>query len=313
MRMAARWVGWDEILQGGLSQNATVMSWRGMQGGIAAAKQGHDAILTPNRPLYFNYRQSEATDEPAGRDPVNSLADVYNFQAQPAELTPAEQTHILGVQGSIWTEYILTEDRVQHMLFPRAAGVVPARIQLSAVAPKGGGQRDLLCNGPPQCRVALEGKRVKRRGQGHQQRLSVSRRRCVDFQMEQDPIRNAERPVFRVVYSRPCWVYRNADLDRFTKLTVGIGSIPYIFQSQGKPLPSRSDATSTQAQIAVHMDSCAGELLAKAPLRPAYRKVHHGSAMRYSTYLLQGGKRMRNRASFRAAEAHARTQHSALS
>ena len=116
-------VGWDEILQGGLSQNATVMSWRGMQGGIAAAKQGHDAILTPNRPLYFNYRQSEATDEPAGRDPVNSLADVYNFQAQPAELTPAEQTHILGVQGSIWTEYILTEDRVQHMLFPRAAAL----------------------------------------------------------------------------------------------------------------------------------------------------------------------------------------------
>ena len=76
-----------------------------MQGGIAAAKQGHDAILTPNRPLYFNYRQSEATDEPAGRDPVNSLADVYNFQAQPTELTPAEQTHILGVQGSIWTDF----------------------------------------------------------------------------------------------------------------------------------------------------------------------------------------------------------------
>jgi hexosaminidase len=90
--------------------------------------------------------------------------------------------------------------------------------------------------------------------------------------MEQDPIRNAERPVFRVVYSRPCWVYRKADLDRFTNLTVGVGSIPYIFQSQGKPLPSRSDATSTQAQIAVHMDSCTGELLAKVPLQPAYRK-----------------------------------------
>jgi len=92
------------------------------------------------------------------------------------------------------------------------------------------------------------------------------------IQMEQDPIRNAERPVFRVVYSRPCWVYHKADLDRFTRLTVGVGSIPYIFQSQGKPLPSRSDSTSTKAQIAVHMDSCTGELLAKVPLQPAYRK-----------------------------------------
>ncbi|HEX4783546.1 MAG TPA: hypothetical protein VH350_04350, partial [Candidatus Sulfotelmatobacter sp.] len=92
------------------------------------------------------------------------------------------------------------------------------------------------------------------------------------IQMEQDPIRNAERPVFRVVYSRPCWVYRKADLDRFTKFTVGVGSIPYIFQSQGKPLPSRSDTASTHAQIAVHMDSCTGELLAKVPLQQAYRK-----------------------------------------
>jgi hexosaminidase len=90
--------------------------------------------------------------------------------------------------------------------------------------------------------------------------------------MEQDPIRNPERPIFRVVYFHPCWIYRKADLDRFTTVTVGVGSIPYIFQSQGKPLPLRSDATSTQAQIAVHLDSCNGELLAKVPLQPAYRK-----------------------------------------
>jgi hexosaminidase len=92
------------------------------------------------------------------------------------------------------------------------------------------------------------------------------------IQMEQDPIRNAERQVFRVVYFRPCWVYRKADLDRFTAVTVGVGSVPYIFQSQGKPLPLPSTATTTEAQIAVHMDSCTGELLAKVPLQPAYRK-----------------------------------------
>ena len=342
-------VGWDEILQGGLSQNATVMSWRGMQGGIAAAKQGHNAILTPNRPLYFNYRQSEATNEPAGRDPVNSLADVYNFQAQLAELTPAEQTHILGVQGSIWTEYILTEDRVQQMLFPRGStggacmvsgrtkglhgfsaasaggpqtcgrcGLEPAlsvyEVQASSVPVGAGdhasvvlsmqgalGQVHYTVDGSqvsatsPTYRaplsvplpttlhaLAFEGNTVLGRPITQQITLASALRRdsreldsCgnnAGIQMEQDPIRNAERPVFRVVYTRPCWFYRNADLDRFTKLTVGVGSIPYIFQSQGKLLPSRSDATSTQAQIAVHMDSCTGELLAKVPLQPAYRK-----------------------------------------
>jgi hexosaminidase len=343
-------VGWDEILQGGLSQHATVMSWRGMQGGIAAAKQGHDAILTPNRPLYFNYRQSEATDEPAGRDPVNSLADVYNFQAQPAELTPAERTHILGVQGSIWTEYILTEDRVQHMLFPRAAALaelawspaaskdymdflhrLPADLKraedaglepapsvyevLAHAMPVGAGDHASVVLSTQgalgQIHYTVDGSQVSATSPTYREPLSVPlpttlhalafegntalgrpitqqitlasalRRdsRELDpcgnnagIQMEQDPIRNAERPVFRVVYSRPCWVYRKADLDRFTKLTVGVGSIPYIFQSQGKPLPSRSDATNTQAQIAVHMDSCTGELLAKVPLQPAYRK-----------------------------------------
>jgi hexosaminidase len=343
-------VGWDEILQGGLSQNATVMSWRGMQGGIAAAKQGHDAILTPSRPLYFNYRQSEATDEPAGRDPVNSLAEVYNFQAQPAELTPAEQTHILGVQGSIWTEYILTEDRVQHMLFPRAAalaelawspaaqkdymdflkrlpadlkraedaGLAPAlsvyEVQAHATPVGEGDHVSVVLStqgGLGQIHYTVDGSRVSAASPTYREPLSVPlpttlhalafdgntalgrpvtqqitlasalRRdsRELDpcgnnagIQMEQDPIRNAERPVFRVVYSRPCWIYRKADLGRFTKLTVGVGSIPYIFQSQGKPLPLPSDATTTDASIAIHMDSCTGELLAKVPLQPAYRK-----------------------------------------
>jgi hexosaminidase len=121
-----RTLGWDEILQGGLAPNATVMSWRGMQGGIAAAKQGHDAVLTPTRPLYFNYRQSDAADEAPGRFALNTLSDVYHFDTAPTALTAEERKHILGIQANLWTEYVITEDRVQWMLFPRVAALAEA-------------------------------------------------------------------------------------------------------------------------------------------------------------------------------------------
>ncbi|HEY0308856.1 MAG TPA: family 20 glycosylhydrolase [Acidobacteriaceae bacterium] len=118
-----RTLGWDEILQGGLAQNAAVMSWHGVQGGIDAARQGHDAVLTPTRPLYFNYRQSDAADEAPGRWAINTLSNVYAFNPTPDALTVDERKHILGVQANLWTEYIITADRAQWMLFPRAAAL----------------------------------------------------------------------------------------------------------------------------------------------------------------------------------------------
>jgi hexosaminidase len=118
-----RTMGWDEILQGGLAANATVMSWHGVQGGIEAAKQGHDAVLTPVRPLYFNYRQSDADDEAPGRFALNTLSDVYAFNPTPAALTGEQRKHILGIQANLWSEYVVTEDRDAWMLFPRAAAL----------------------------------------------------------------------------------------------------------------------------------------------------------------------------------------------
>jgi len=119
-----RLIGWDEILQGGLAPNATVMSWRGVEGGIAAAKAGHDAVLSPRHPLYFNYRQGDGTDEPPSRAPLSTLNDVYMFEPAPADkLTPDEQKHIIGVQANIFMEYVRTQDRIDHMLFPRAAAL----------------------------------------------------------------------------------------------------------------------------------------------------------------------------------------------
>lgn len=118
-----RTLGWDEILQGGLAPNAAVMSWHGIQGAINAARLGHDAVLTPVRPLYFNYRQSTAADEAPGRFALNTLENVYAFNPEPESLTPEQREHILGVQANLWTEYVISNDRVDWMLFPRSAAL----------------------------------------------------------------------------------------------------------------------------------------------------------------------------------------------
>ncbi len=118
-----RLVGWDEILKGGLPPTATVMSWNGVEGAMAATKAGHDAILAPQPTLYFDHRQSDLTDQPPGRVDVIGLRDVYQFEPAPTTLTPKERGHILGLQGNLWTEHIRTEARVEAMAFPRAAAV----------------------------------------------------------------------------------------------------------------------------------------------------------------------------------------------
>jgi hexosaminidase len=118
-----RLIGWDEILEGGLAPNATVMSWRGIDGAIAAAKQGHDTVLSPHPVLYLDHRQSASADEPTGRGRISSLKDVYAFDPAPAQLTPDERKHILGVQANVWTEHMQTDQRMQLMAFPRAVAL----------------------------------------------------------------------------------------------------------------------------------------------------------------------------------------------
>src|SRR5215469_7038327 len=343
-------VGWDEILEGGLAPNATVMSWRGTKGGIAAAHQGHDTIFTPSRPLYFNYRQSDATDEPPGRDPLNTLADVYNFEAVASSLAPTERAHVLGVEACLWTEYVMTQDRVEHMLFPRMAalaemawtpsegksyrnflvrlpqdmrrtealGLHPAKsvfeVRTKAV-PEGAGDSATVelstQGGLGEIRYTLDGAAVDRESRVYKMPLqipfpSVLRAQAFDgqtalgapivdqltlgstlrrdsreldsctgaagIQLEQDPPRNAERPVFRVTFQHPCWIYRDAELDRFSGLVVGVGSIPYIFHGPNLIQPESASPQAKNASLEVRVDSCTGESLTTIPLAPAYRK-----------------------------------------
>lgn len=114
-------IGWDEILEGGLSDNATVMSWRGDRGGIEAAKQRHDVIMAPNSYCYFDhYQVADRDKEPIAFNSMVTLKKVYSFNPTPEELLPHEAKHILGAQGNVWTEYMKTTDKVEYMVFPRA-------------------------------------------------------------------------------------------------------------------------------------------------------------------------------------------------
>lgn len=112
-------IGWDEILEGGLSKGATVMSWRGESGGIAAARVGQDVIMTPGSHCYFDSYQSDPTTQPEAIGGYLPLSKVYAYDPVPRELTTEEQKHILGVQANLWTEYIPTMEHAEYMLFPR--------------------------------------------------------------------------------------------------------------------------------------------------------------------------------------------------
>jgi hexosaminidase len=112
-------IGWDEILEGGLAPEATVMSWRGTEGGIAAAKEKHDVIMTPSKYVYLDYYQCEPEGEPLAIGGYLPLERVYSYDPMPAELTADEQKYILGVQGNVWTEYIPTPEQLEYMAYPR--------------------------------------------------------------------------------------------------------------------------------------------------------------------------------------------------
>lgn len=114
-----RLIGWDEILEGGLAPDATVMSWRGMEGGIEAARQGHDVIMTPTSHTYFDYYQGDPVQEPLAIRGLTPLEKVYGFEPVPETLSAEDAAHILGAQGNVWTEYMATTDHVEYMVFPR--------------------------------------------------------------------------------------------------------------------------------------------------------------------------------------------------
>ena len=119
-------IGWDEILEGGLSPNATVMSWRGTEGGIAAAKQGHDAIMSPTTYAYIDYYQVDTNTQPTVPIAIGGflpLEKVYSYEPVPDTLSTDVTKHIIGVQGNLWTEYIKSPEYAEYMVWPRATAI----------------------------------------------------------------------------------------------------------------------------------------------------------------------------------------------
>lgn len=116
-------IGWDEILEGNPPATTTIMSWRGISGGVEGANAGHDVILSPSPDLYLDHVQGLDSAEPPGRGGVISLSSILAFDPLPDAITPAQEKHILGLQGNLWTEHVRTEERAAWMAFPRLSAV----------------------------------------------------------------------------------------------------------------------------------------------------------------------------------------------
>lgn len=268
-----RLIGWDEILDGGLAPNATVMSWRGIDGAVAAAAAGHDTVLTPAPTLYFDYRPLD-TPSPPGRGEVIDVEKVYRFDPAPAALDDEQRKHILGVQANIWTEHIRTTDRLHYMTFPRAAAIAevgwsPAgKIDwpsFSARLPEQLARYRALGvqYASPRTVAAL------RDGRRNSHELSLCSDNLVISLEDDAPVRG-ERAVFLVDVMNPCWLYKQADLSQVGAIAAAVGQVPFNFQlgDDVKKIPLRKPA-SRAGELEVRLDSCAGEKIATLPLAPA--------------------------------------------
>ncbi len=271
-----RLIGWDEILQGGVPAGAAVMSWRGVEGAIAAAASGHDAVLSPAPTLYLDFRQGAGPSEPPGRGEVVSLEKVYGFNPLPGPLA-ADAQHVLGVQANLWTEHVRTEAWAAYMTWPRAAAL--AEVGWSPPARRD--WQDFLR------RLPAEFDRYRTLGihysddvftparivGPYERHMSQDLRTCTQklvLNLEDDAPLHAARAVFLIDIENPCWILPGVDLSRGAALTVAVGQVPFNFQI-GKDLEAiRLNSPHTRAgELEVRADGCQGTPIAVLPLAPA--------------------------------------------
>jgi hexosaminidase len=274
-----RLIGWDEILQGGIAANATVMSWRGLEGAVTAVGAGHDAILSPWPTLYFDNRQGTGPDEPPGRGAVITLQRVYEFDPMPGSIASDQRRHILGLQGNVWTEHIRTEDRVSYMSFPRAAAVAEIGWSQEAQRDWNGFLRRLPSQfaryralGLRYSADALRPTAARELGP-FERHASQDLRTCTDklvLSLEDDAPLRGDRAVFLFDVMNPCWIFPSADLSEAPHLQVAVGQVPFNFQIGKDRDAIRFPVPQTSAgELEVHLDDCDGPRIALLPLAPA--------------------------------------------
>jgi hexosaminidase len=265
-------IGWDEILEGGLAPNATVMSWRGIDGAIAAAAAGHDTVLSPAPDLYLDHWQSPGDLSP-GRSNTLSLEMVYKFNPMPGKIPEAQRKHILGLQANLWAEFMRTEERVTYMAYPRVAAVAEIAWSPAARIDWQNFQQRLEWQLRRYDSLGIRYAREVRTVPGESRRVSHDLEQCGEgylLSLEDDAPIEGERAVFLVNISNPCWIWRGADLTRYGQIRVTVGQIPFNFQigkdAEKIPLPK---PTTPHGEFELRLDRCDGPRLDFASLQPA--------------------------------------------
>jgi hexosaminidase len=271
-------IGWDEILEGGLAPNATVMSWRGIDGAVAAANAGHDTVLSPAPDLYLDHWSSRGDYSP-GRSDTISLEMVYKFNPIPEKITAAQEKHILGVQANLWAEMMRTEDRVTYQAYPRVAALaevnwsaksrmswenfsarMPAQLaRYEALGIKYSTETPLPAP-DPKARVSHE---LDLCGGGYV------------LSLEDDAPIEGPRRAYYVNLSDPCWIFKGADLGTAgAKLRATVGQIPFNFQigKDADGIPLRKPATRDGELVVYAGVKCEGTPVATLPLAPAAKE-----------------------------------------
>jgi hexosaminidase len=271
-----RAIGWDEILDGGAPQSTTIMSWRGIDGAIKAARDGHDTVLSPSPDLYIDHMQGLGPQEPPGRGGVISLKQVYAFDPAPASLTPDQRHHIIGVQANVWSEHIRTEARNAWMTFPRASALAEVAWSrgthdsydgfLARLTPQLDRMRALGLTAANSAFVPVPAPAAL---------LRTSRQldSCTDgaiLDLEDDYPAKGPRAHFLMNILKPCWIWRDAPLGKGAGIALKVGQVPFNFEvSADKAAMKFAPPRSPAGEFEVHTGDCNGPLLATLPLAPA--------------------------------------------
>jgi hexosaminidase len=277
-----RVIGWDEILQSELPPHAAVMSWRGVEGAIEAARKGHQAVLSPAPILYLDHLQTAAADAPPGRGGVMTTRDIYHFDPLPGSLQ-ANRDRLLGIQGNLWTEHVRTEQRAAYMTWPRAAAIAelgwtPARLRnwdsFAARLPVHMQRLDRLGVPAARDRQALYGNGSDPlppvTGDRRQDRQFELCTESIVLALEDDAPAQGERASFLVDIMNPCWIWRDADLRNLASMQAAVGQLPFNFEI-GDALSGVvvEQPGAAGPALRARLGSCEGPVVAELPLAPA--------------------------------------------